>query len=88
MQIPVSRIRRAGARCARVHSWWRDSSVLWQAIREKAGLVHGIDAQVWNPGTAGLFLISFTCDAGRRGRRTPQLNASLRAVRAPAFPPV
>ena len=44
-----------------------DSSVLWQAIREKAGLVHGIDAQVWNPGTAGLFLISFTCDAGRRG---------------------
>jgi zinc protease len=43
-----------------------DSSVLWQAIRERAGLVHGIDAQAWNPGTAGLFLISFTCDAGKR----------------------
>jgi zinc protease len=43
-----------------------DSSILWQAIREKAGLVHGIDAQAWSTGTAGLFLISFTCDAGRR----------------------
>jgi zinc protease len=43
-----------------------DSSVLWQAIREKARLVHSIDAQAWNPGTAGLFLISLTCDAGKR----------------------
>ena len=43
-----------------------DSSILWQAIREKANLVHSIDAQAWNPGTAGLFLISFTCDAGKR----------------------
>ena len=43
-----------------------DSSLLWQAIREKARLVHGIDAQAWNPGTAGLFLVSFTCDAAKR----------------------
>jgi zinc protease len=43
-----------------------DSSILWQAIREKARLVHGIDAHAWSPGTAGLFLISLTCDAGKR----------------------
>lgn len=43
-----------------------DSSVLWQDVREKAGLVHTIDASAWNPGTTGLFCISFTCDAAKR----------------------
>jgi len=43
-----------------------DSSVLWQEVREKAGLVHSIDASAWNPGTTGLFCISFTCDAAKR----------------------
>ena len=43
-----------------------DSSVLWQEIREKAGLVHSIDASSWNPGTTGLFCVTFTCDAGKR----------------------
>ncbi len=43
-----------------------DSSVLWQEVREKTGLVHSIDAAAWNPGTSGLFCISFTCDAGKR----------------------
>lgn len=43
-----------------------DSSVLWQEVREKAGLVHSIDASAWNPGTSGLFCISFTCDAVKR----------------------
>ena len=43
-----------------------DSSVLWQAVREKARLVHTIDAQAWNPGSAGLFCVSFTSDADKR----------------------
>jgi zinc protease len=43
-----------------------DSCRLWQEVREKARLVHGIDATSWNPGSAGLFYLSFTCDAGRR----------------------
>ncbi|MGH7957948.1 MAG: M16 family metallopeptidase [Opitutaceae bacterium] len=43
-----------------------DSSVLWQEVREKAGLVHTIDASAWNPGTSGLFCVSFTCDADKR----------------------
>jgi len=43
-----------------------DSSVLWQEIREKAGLVHSIDASSWNPGSSGLFCIGFTADADKR----------------------
>ena len=43
-----------------------DSSVLWQEIREKTRLVHTIDAQSWTPADAGLFSISFTCDAEKR----------------------
>ena len=43
-----------------------DSSVLWHEIREKAGLVHAIDTSSWNPGTGGLFCISFNCDAAKR----------------------
>jgi len=45
-----------------------DSSVLWQEIREKARLVHTIDAHSWNPGKRGLFYVSFTCDADKRLR--------------------
>ena len=43
-----------------------DSSTLWQEIRERAGLVHTIDASAWNPGTCGLFCVSFTSDAAKR----------------------
>ena len=43
-----------------------DSSVLWQAVREKARLVHAIDATSWNPGETGLFYISFVCEPARR----------------------
>lgn len=45
-----------------------DSSVLWQRVREQAGLVHTIDASCWNPGTSGLFLITFNCDAAKRSK--------------------
>ena len=43
-----------------------DSSVLWREIRERAGLVHTIDASAWNPGSTGLFCVSFTCEAAKR----------------------
>jgi zinc protease len=43
-----------------------DSSVLWQEVREKARLVHSIDAHSWTPADIGLFSISFTCDDGKR----------------------
>lgn len=43
-----------------------DSSLLWQSIREKARLVHSIDAMSWSPGTGGLFYISYVADADKR----------------------
>ncbi len=52
-----------------------DSSLLWQEIREKSGLVHVIDATSWNPGSIGLFYISFTADADKR-------EAAVRAVQS------
>ncbi len=47
-----------------------DSSVLWQSIREKQSLVHTIDATCWNPGSTGLFYVSFNCDAQKRKQAT------------------
>lgn len=59
-----------------------DSSLLWQAVREKARLVHSIDAASWSPGTTGLFYVSFTCDDGRRGAAETAVQAELaRAAR-------
>lgn len=41
-----------------------ESSVLYTTIREKLQLVHDIDASCWNPGTSGLFWISWEADPG------------------------
>ena len=43
-----------------------DSSLLWDSIREKARLVHNIDAMTWSPGTSGLFYVSFLTDPEKR----------------------
>ncbi len=43
-----------------------DSSILWQEIREKARLVHTIDAMTWSPGTSGLFSLSYLADPDKR----------------------
>jgi zinc protease len=43
-----------------------DSSILWQSIREKARLVHTIDAMSWSPGTSGLFYVSYLADPDKR----------------------
>lgn len=55
-----------------------DSSLLWHEIREKAGLVHSIDAASWNPGTVGLFHISFTCEPEKREPATAAVLGALR----------
>ncbi|HYP16380.1 MAG TPA: pitrilysin family protein [Opitutus sp.] len=54
-----------------------DSSILWQEIREKAGLVHTIDASSWNPGSSGLFCISFTADPANRVRAADAVGRQL-----------
>jgi zinc protease len=43
-----------------------ESSLLWRALREKARLVHTIDAMTWNPGSSGLFFVSFLADPDKR----------------------
>ncbi|MBI4624326.1 MAG: insulinase family protein [Verrucomicrobia bacterium] len=62
-----------------------DSSVLWREIRERAGLVHTIDASSWNPGTSGLFCISITCDAAKRGPATAAIDRTLSRCAAHGF---
>jgi zinc protease len=64
-----------------------DSSVLWQEIREKKGLVHSIDASSWNPGSSGLFCISFTCDADKREAATHQIQRVLKQRTQRGFSP-
>jgi len=54
-----------------------DSSVLWQRLREKARLVHTIDAQNWSPGDSGLFYVSINCDADKRDKALAALQAEL-----------
>ena len=64
-----------------------DSSVLWQEIREKAGLVHTIDASSWNPGSSGLFCIGFTADAGKRVAAAAAIERVLARRAAKGFTP-
>lgn len=54
-----------------------DSSVFWQEIREKARLVHAIDATSWNPGSCGLFYVSYTCEPDRRAPAEKAVHATL-----------
>ncbi|MDF3057866.1 MAG: peptidase [Rariglobus sp.] len=62
-----------------------DSSVLWQAVREKARLVHSIDATSWNPGDTGLFYISFICEPLRREAATAAVRRELDRVATAGF---
>ena len=62
-----------------------DSSVLWQEIREQAALVHSIDASAWNPGSTGLFCVSFTCDAGKRAAAERAIFRSLQRCASKGF---
>ncbi len=62
-----------------------DSSVLWQSVRERARLVHSIDAHSWNPGGQGLFYLSFTCEPGKHAAATAAIHRELERVAARGF---
>ncbi len=64
-----------------------DSSALWQAVREKARLVHSIDATSWNPGETGLFYISFICEPKHRAAATKAVRRELDRVAKQGFDP-
>lgn len=63
-----------------------DASILWQEIREQAGLVHTIDASSWNPGSSGLFCVSFTAEAAKRTAAAAAIQRSLARWAARDFP--
>lgn len=64
-----------------------DSSLLWQTLRERMRLVHAIDAHAWNPGTAGLFFVSYSCEADKRTAATAAIERHLRTWATRGFPP-
>jgi len=64
-----------------------DSSTLWQEVREKARLVHVIDAHSWTPGSIGLFYVSFTCDATKREAASAAIERQLARCMARGFTP-
>ncbi|HUJ43671.1 MAG TPA: pitrilysin family protein [Opitutaceae bacterium] len=64
-----------------------DSSILWQAIRERSRLVHTIDAHAWNPGSGGLFCVSFTGDAGKREAAAAAIQRACARQAARGFSP-
>lgn len=64
-----------------------DSSVLWQEIREKTGLVHSIDASSWNPGSSGLFCIGYTADAAKRVAAVAAITRTLEHCATKGFTP-
>lgn len=62
-----------------------DSSVLWQEVREKARLVHSVDVSSWNPGSVGLFYISFNCDPNKRTAATRGILETIQATLEKGF---
>lgn len=54
-----------------------ESSVLWNALREKARLVHSIDATSWAPGDHGLFYLSFICNPDQRDQTLAAVSREL-----------
>ncbi len=64
-----------------------DSSLLWQAIREKARLVHTIDAMSWSPGTSGLFYISYLADPDKRVAAEAAILAELARIEKKGISP-
>jgi len=53
-----------------------ESSALWECLRNRQKLVHYIDCRNWNPGTQGLFWISYVCDA----KKQSQVEAAILSV--------
>ena len=42
-----------------------ESSLLWERLRNQQNLVNYIDCRNWNPGSNGLFWISYVCDSAK-----------------------
>jgi len=63
------------------------SSILWKSLRDRQQLVHDIDVSTWNPGTHGLFFISFIADPEDRAAAIAALWKELEQVRKDGIEP-
>lgn len=57
-----------------------ESSLLWKKLRNEQNLVSYIDCRNWNPGTSGLFWISYSCEVSRKHEVEPAILALLSEV--------
>lgn len=63
------------------------SSILWKSLRDQERVVHDIDVSTWNPGTQGLFLISFLTDPENRDKAIGAVWKELERVMERGIPP-
>lgn len=63
-----------------------ESSLLWERLRNEKKLVHYIDCRNWNPGSQGLFWISYVCDPEKSSQVEAAIHALLDEVIASGLP--
>ena len=56
------------------------SSLLWDKVRNRESLAHGISANCWSPGDTGLLSIHYTCDCGRHEAVTGSIREAIGAL--------
>lgn len=57
-----------------------DSSLLWQDLHEKRGIVHSLDVSAWTPNDIGLFWISYAAEPGDRGKTETALREAIERI--------
>lgn len=62
------------------------SSILWKSLRDEQELVHQIDVSTWNPGSAGLFFISYLADPDEREPALEAIWKELDAIKRDLVP--
>lgn len=62
-----------------------DSSILWDRIRERARLVHEIDASAWMHRDNGLFYLTLICDPDQRDKAVTAIDRELLAIATRGF---
>ena len=64
-----------------------DSSLLWQELHEKRGIVHAVDVSAWTPSDIGLFWISYVAESGSREKTETALRSIIDRISAEGVPP-
>lgn len=57
-----------------------DSSLLWQELHEKRGIVHSLDVSTWSPNDIGLFWISYDAELDARREIEETLHSEIEKI--------